>query len=217
MSPKGAKGLSELGRVSRLFGQRYCNNSSSVAWTKESLQRMMDSIIIYDRPDGAIMGQNGNFAVPVNAREVVKPKPGIGLYKPRPPKNDEGMIRIHEFFNDLRNILEIETKEMSFDYFLMHRVCWKLLRRINELCRPQITQLYGAGYLPKEHFLPLIPEFIFETIATSPPPGDGGLRMPNPLLVSTAKAFEELFEVEADAVIRRSSRLGIELDIEIPM
>lgn len=58
------------------------------------------------------------------------------------------MIPIIEFFDDLRDILELETKETSFDYFLMHRICWKLLRRINELCRPQITQLYGAGYLP---------------------------------------------------------------------
>ncbi|KAI4087378.1 MAG: hypothetical protein LQ339_008912 [Xanthoria mediterranea] len=76
------------------------------------------------------------------------PKPGDRLYKPRSPKHDEGMIPIIEFFDDLRDILELETKETSFDYFLMHRICWKLLRRINELCRPQITQLYGAGYLP---------------------------------------------------------------------
>ena len=81
------------------------------------------------------MGQNGNFAVPVDA-DVVKPQPGYRLYKPRSPKHDEGMIPIIEFFDDLRDILELETKEMSFDYFLMHRICWKLLRRINELCRP---------------------------------------------------------------------------------
>lgn len=175
---------------------------------------MMDSTIGCDGPDDAIMGQNGDFLVPVDA-DVVKPKPGYRLDKPWSPKHDEGMIPINEFFDDLCDVLELETKEMSFDYFLMHRICWKLLRRINELCRPQITQLYGAGYLPKEHFLPIIPESIFKTIATSPPPDDDGLRTPIPLLVSTSKAFEELFKAEADAVVRRSSRLGIELDLGI--
>ncbi|KAI4251295.1 MAG: hypothetical protein L6R42_008444, partial [Xanthoria sp. 1 TBL-2021] len=120
------------------------------------------------------MGQNGNFEVKVNARDVIKPKPGIGLYKPRLSKHEE-VMPITDFFNDFCGILEIETKEMSFDYFLMHRVCWKLLQRINELCRPQITQLFGAGYLPKEYFLPFLPEVIFETIANYPQPTDNGL------------------------------------------
>ena len=213
-SPKGAKGLSELAQLSRLCAERYCNNSKSVSWTRDSIGPVMDSVIVSERPEGAITNEDGSFAVELDAREdVTRGRRGIRLYKPRHSQPDSNNP-FADFYGNLFNILEVETKEMSFDYFLMHRICWKLLRRVNEFCRPQLTELFRAGYLPKEHHLPMLPEYIFQTISAHYHPVDDEGEVP--LLVSAAKAFEELFRDEPDAVLKRSPEIGLALGLVMP-
>lgn len=99
---------------------------------------MMDSFHRDCRSDGVIVKQDGTFEVKINASNNTRLKPGIGLYKPQLAKSANDMT-MSDFFNDLGSILEAETKEMSFDYFLMHIVCWKLLR--NDLCVPSLRSL----------------------------------------------------------------------------
>ncbi|KAL8641794.1 MAG: hypothetical protein Q9226_008587, partial [Calogaya cf. arnoldii] len=189
---------------------------SATSYAKDQRRKKPKSKMSPKGPKGlSELARDGNFQVMVNARDITRPKPGIKLYKPEPSKPEE-VMPLAEFFDLFRSILEIETKEMSFDYFLMHRVCWNLLRRINELCRPQLTKLLGAGYLPEEHHLIILPEYIFQTIANYPQPDDERLLVPIPLLTSTSKAFQEMFKHEANVVFQQSPKLGIELDIGVP-
>ncbi|KAI4193319.1 MAG: hypothetical protein LQ350_008379 [Teloschistes chrysophthalmus] len=78
--------------------------------------------------------------------------PGIPLRKPRMA---EALVELKDFFNDFLSILDTEVTEISIDYFLMHRVCWGLLRRVNESCKPKLQSILGVGYIPKENDLSL--------------------------------------------------------------
>ena len=200
-SPKGPKGLEQLARVSRLCGDRYCNNAPSVSWTKESIKEIMDSIITLENPKGAEMF--GTILVDKEAGKngTKKPMPGLGLIK---PKRMEKLMPIHDFMETFYSILQNETQELSFDYLLMHRICWRLLQDINKLCRPELTRLHGAGYLPQEHHLVMLPLYIFKPLQNT----DEGFRLSRPLLNAVADAFEETIKNCGEKIIHRSHQLG---------
>ncbi|KAL8691751.1 MAG: hypothetical protein Q9218_003100 [Villophora microphyllina] len=165
MSKQGPRGLSKLGAISRLCAGRYCENKEAVPWSKVSIKSKLDSRFVYD-DEVAEETTAGGATVFVEAGSkpttFKKAIPGIPIRKPRIA---EAVVPLQDFFNDFLNILDTEVTEMSVDYLLMHPVCWGLLRRVNESCKPELRSIFGVGYIPKEIHLSLsLVAHIFETL-----------------------------------------------------
>lgn len=200
-STRGAKGLSELGALSRLCGQRYCNNASSVPWSRESLEPILESRFVYDFDEIKESAENGAAVAYEGERKGVKKEiPGIRLRKRR---RDGPVLPMQEFFDNLVNVLNVEVTEMSVDYFGLHRVCWEWFRRVNELCRPQLHRILGEGYLPTEYYLPFVTMCILEASEREGPEATKAL-----LLLAAAATREMLAAKRGDVVIRKMEMLG---------
>ena len=51
----------------------------------------------------------------------------------------KGKIEVYHLLAHLAGALRYEVAAMTFDYFEMHMICWKLLRRLNDALGPRIT------------------------------------------------------------------------------
>ncbi|KAL8734027.1 MAG: hypothetical protein Q9166_001788 [cf. Caloplaca sp. 2 TL-2023] len=147
-SARGPRSLKELGQVGKLFGNRYCNNAPTVAFTRESIQPIVDAKM-EDSDDEDEDSSN-------------RPKQAAsGALLARSIKRSGTSISTLGFLEDIANALHAEQLEISIDYLLLHRTCWQLLRQVNVACKPKLLEMYGGGYLEKENQLPYIVGYIF--------------------------------------------------------
>ncbi|KAL8868404.1 MAG: hypothetical protein Q9174_005015, partial [Haloplaca sp. 1 TL-2023] len=187
-SSRGPRGMAQLGRVCKLFGDRYCNNTPAVAFTRESIQPIFDSKLDDDDDDdedereadqgtSTAIGKKGKENVNRSGTAVKQAKSGTLLRKPKPNPQSESnnnnnsdtrdTISTLDFLSSLTNALHAEQLELSIDYLMFHRICWRLLRKINETCKPKLLEMYGGGYLDKENQLPFIVGYIFMAATTT--------------------------------------------------
>lgn len=66
-----------------------------------------------------------------------------------------------ELLQALRNSLGAEALEFSFDYLKMHKICWTLLRAVEQQCRPRLTNMFGPMYIEQEYQLPYVVSYVF--------------------------------------------------------
>ena len=162
-SSKGPRGLSELGTVSKLLFGRYCNNDREVAWTRESILSIIETKI--EDSEDEEEAQSSSTATQGTSkdrtRKTKKPKQASSGALLQAPKSARSTLSTMDFLELFTNALHTETMELTFDYFMMHRCCWSLLRSVNEACQPQLLQMYGGGYLPHESQLPFVVGYIF--------------------------------------------------------
>ena len=162
-STRGPKSLTELGKIGALFTGRYCNNDQNVVWTSESIAPIMESQLD-DSDDNDISDDKSSPSKASSAKKsaaAVKQSASGALLK-RPKRNRASMPTL-DFLEDLANALNTETMELSMDYLVMHRSCWRLLRLVNDDCKPKLLEIYGPGYLEKEYSLPYVVGYIFMT------------------------------------------------------
>ena len=217
MSSRGALGLSELGAVSQLCCGRYCNNQRSVAWSRESIMPVLESKFEYsdDIKDSARDGYTVSYRPPPRRPGQKLP---TGLIIRKPTKDRGNTHSMKTFLNDFWKVLLSEAHERSFDYLRIHISCWKLLRRVNELCQPELTRILGPGYLPTEKQLPFVVLHILEvgekTAQAREELNRQGLEPVTPLLILAATAFQEfLATAESDVVLRTLEALGFKSDL----
>jgi hypothetical protein len=61
----------------------------------------------------------------------------------------------------LRAVLQAEVLESSFDYLLLHRFCWRLLRGVKDDCCDTPIKIFGPDYLEREDQLPFVVDCVF--------------------------------------------------------
>ena len=216
-SKKGPRGLSELCPTAKLCVGRYCENNATVAWTREAVELIFKSKL---EDDGNATEKATDDKAPTGAKDKSKEKQSASGGLIRMPKKLFTSRPAVEFLEVLANALQAEELEMSFDYLLMHRFCWMLLRTIHEACRPQLLMTFGSGYIEQENQLPFVVGYIFMTcsqisrLANLIKKKPEGTAITSQVLVTAATAVRQMIEGGAGDFVMRmlEKQLDIELD-----
>lgn len=209
-SKKGPRGLSELCPTARLCTGRYCENKSTVAWTKEAVESIFRSKLEDDGDDKAATG----------AKDKDKVKQSTSGALIDMPKGRSASRPAVDFLEVLANALHAEQLEMSFDYLLMHRFCWRLLREIHEACRPQLSKVFGGGYIEQENQLPFVVGYIFMTCSQTSRLANLVKKKPKETVISSqvlgtaASTVGKMIEAGAGEIVLKvlEKQLNIEVD-----
>lgn len=167
LSSRGPRTTKRLCQVAELFVGRYCKNDRAVPWTSETMKRIIEAKMDDDDEtdeneapkDQQTAASNKEGRKPGRRQPKIKTASSGSLLKR--PKRSPGSITTNDFLSDLANALHAECLEMSIDYLLLHRICWRLLRQVNDACKPKLLEMYGGGYLEKENQLPFVVGYIF--------------------------------------------------------
>lgn len=203
-SARGPRGLTELCKAGALFAGRYCNNDRDVAWTRESIEPILQSKMDDDSDDNEGPSSHPDVTATENRSEKVKMSATGTLLKKR--KRNEDPTTTVDFLENLANALHAESLELSIDYLRVHRFCWMALRNVNERCRPKLLEMYGGGYLEKENQLPFVVGYIFMTATQTsrvanlllPRRGDG--EVSSRLLATAAESIEGMIDSGAGGI-----------------
>lgn len=205
-STKGPRALKELGPVWKLFEGRYCNNDRSVSFTSESIKPIIEGKL-----------DDGNDDMYPDSTTTSDPKPASTSSKSSKRKQAQSGTVLKKaernasaipalgFLQDIANALHAEGLELTFDYLMLHRFCWRLLRHVNDKCKPSLLEMYGGGYLEKENQLPFVVGYIFSAATKSSAlanhllPNRTG-EVTSRLLVTAAEAMGELFRLGGDDI-----------------
>ena len=206
-STKGPRALPTLCPAGALFMGRYCKNDATVTWTIDSIKPIIE----------AKMEDNSDDEHVEKKATKVKTAASGSLIR-NPPKNSKS-IPTTDFLQDLANALHAETLELSIDYLRVHRFCWMLLRNVNEVCKPTLLEMVGAGYLEKENQLPFVVGYIFmaatatNRVANLLLPKRAGFQISSRLLKTAASALEGMVESGAGEIESKfiAQRLGVEV------
>lgn len=204
VSSRGPRSLTQLCKAGKLFVGRYCENDRAVAWTRESIPQIIDAKMDDDSDDSESDSSHSQTTATDKRRRKVKTSTTGSLV--RKPKGYKPGIKTLDFLNDLVNGLHAECLELSVDYLLLHRFCWKLLRQVNEACRPKLLQTYGGGYLEQENQLPFVVGYIFMTTTLSSRaanillPRRGDVEISSRLLATAAGVIEQMIDSGAGEI-----------------
>lgn len=223
-SARGPKGLKDLASISHVFTDRFCNNAQNFSWTMETLQPLIDAKVDNDFQDGE---EDTESALPTDKKETTSRKAKKNRKKTKPAasgaliikaKRSEHNMPIVHFLQDLVQGLSAEKMETTFDYLIMHRFCWKLLRSVNMACQDQLRNIYGGGYLDEEYRLPFIVGYIFlaadnASSAAGLLPKKEGVKVNSKVLATAADALTEVLGTGANSMgMKRLELLGLSID-----
>jgi hypothetical protein len=90
----------------------------------------------------------------------------------------------------VRDLVHAEMIEVSFDYFRMHRQCWRLLRAVKDQCRDHLIRFYGPDYIEKESQLPFVVGYVLMTASRTQQAGEL-LKARQPGVEVTSRVLEE--------------------------
>lgn len=206
VSSKGPRSLVKLCAIAELFAGRYCNNDTAVSWTPETIKPIIEAKLDDESEDADDTKTGSKESKPASAKKKKQSSSGALLRK---SKQNAQSIPTNEFLLDIANSLHAECVEVSIDYLRMHLRCWKLLRKVNEVCKPRLLHTYGAGYLETENQLPFVVGYIFmaatatSKIADVMVPRREGVEVSSRLLLTAAEPLKELVAgAEGGAVTR---------------
>lgn len=213
-SARGPRGLEKLCKVGSLFEERYCNNARAVSWTSESLTPIIESMMDDDSDD-----DDGVSTKPSSGKKVKTSNTGTLLRKPKDFRSTN--IPTLDFLELLTNALHAESMELTLDYLRLHRLGWGLLRHVNEVCKPQLLELYGAGYLEKESHLTFVVGYIFMTATNTSRvaglllPRRGEAQVSSRLLATAASCIEAMINsgLGQMEIMHLEQSLGHEIDL----
>ncbi|KAA8624390.1 hypothetical protein PtrSN002B_011289 [Pyrenophora tritici-repentis] len=95
--------------------------------------------------------------------------------------------------------IEVEIKDITFDYFAMHDICWELLGRMRNECRPYIAERSATQWENQKDNLPFIVGFVFSTAAGRKDIETKGL--PNEELLKTVTGVMNAFLEEGKGTV----------------
>ncbi|PVH92820.1 hypothetical protein DM02DRAFT_698351 [Periconia macrospinosa] len=208
LSKKGPKGLKELGAVLQTFRARICGANGPKDIRAEDVQKILDN----STWDYELDAED-------NAEQVYK---DIGGDTKAAPKKQ---LPVNKCVGLVRDLLHAETVEVSFDYFRMHRQCWRLLRVVKNHCRADLIRIYGPEYLDKESQLPFVVGYVLMTATSTQQIGDmpkarlPGVQVTSQVLEGAKHVIEGMLESGAgalvvDQILPRALDLHIEFEAE---
>ncbi|KAL2816714.1 hypothetical protein BJX63DRAFT_430095 [Aspergillus granulosus] len=145
-SKTGPKGIQPAAPVSRMFFDRYVQGSGQIGFSESDLEQILTTAV-WEEDDQ----DDGTFSMQRNSES--KPK-----FKTKtPPKK----LTLTSLLKTMRNTLQSEALEFTFDYLALHRTCWRMLRTLREACEPMLIKIHGPEYLENETQLPFVVGYIF--------------------------------------------------------
>ncbi|KAF2447907.1 hypothetical protein P171DRAFT_453049 [Karstenula rhodostoma CBS 690.94] len=150
LSKKGPKGLKELGAVLQTFRARICEANGPKQIRAEDVQKILEH-------------SNWEYELDEkdNAQQIYK---DVGE-KPSPAPKKQ--LSVNKCLGLIRDLLHAEMMEISFDYFRLHRQCWRLLRVIKDSCRDDLIRIYGPDYIERESQLPFIVGYVLMSASSA--------------------------------------------------
>ena len=106
-----------------------------------------------------------------------------------PKKAPARQLSISKCVGLIRDLLHGEVIEIAFDYFRLHRQCWRLLCAVKDHVRDDLIRIYGPDYMQKESELPFIVGYVLMTASRSQELG-GLLMAKRPGVQVTSKVQE---------------------------
>lgn len=208
-SRKGRKGMKELGATMQAFKSRICDAHGSKNVRAEDVQKILEnSGWEYELDDND------------NAQQVFK---DIGK---TPKKAQAKQLSVYKCVGLLRDLLHAEVVEIAFDYFRLHRQCWRLLLAVECHVRNDLINIYGPDYMQKDSELPFVVGYVLMTASRSQELSDL-LGAKRPGVEITSKVQEGARRVVKDFVgsgvgnliveqiLPRSLNLQIKLELEV--
>jgi hypothetical protein len=95
------------------------------------------------------------------------PKSEVRSERRRQRWSKEQSLSPVELLEALFDAISDEVTILKFDYFAMHRRCWRLLRTLNKHLGDDFKKYLGAGYLEREDQLPFVVGYVFSIAVTS--------------------------------------------------
>ena len=181
-SKKGPKGLWELGGTVQAFGSRICDVNGPKDIRAEDVQKVLD----YGSWDYELDDND-------NAQQVYK------VIGETPKKAPAKQLSVSKCVGFIRDLLHAEVVEIAFDYFRLHRQCWRLLRAVKDHVRDDLIRVYGPDYMQKESELLFIVGYVLMTASRSQELG-GLLKAKQPDVQVTSKVLEGARYVVEDMI-----------------
>ncbi|KAE8328063.1 hypothetical protein BDV39DRAFT_204464 [Aspergillus sergii] len=151
-STRGPRGLQGLAPVAQMFRARYCDGSGQTEWTRADIEKVVPKSKWTDDGNG-LSESTQHLSLSWNGR---KQQPSSYSTE----GDTHRQLNTVELLERLRNALQGETLELSFPYLALYRMCWLLLRRIDERCRQDLQNMFGFEYIEHENELPFVVGYI---------------------------------------------------------
>lgn len=198
-SAKGPRCLSEEEPIPicTFFAQRYCHGAKSIELTPTTVQMIVEktpTFLVDYIQSGAEKGQPFD-----PSRQPQSPKKASKRTKSARTKNENSnsIMKMSpiQLLDCLYLALNAEMDALKFDYLMLHRLCWRLLRKVQADCHNQLIEYPGPGYLEKESMLPWTVGYIFLTAVGSSRAADH-LKLPK----AKVETASRIFQTAADSV-----------------
>jgi hypothetical protein len=192
-SKKGPKGLRELGAIMQAFKSRICDVNGPKDIRAEDVQKVLEkSTWQYELDDSD------------TARRNFK---DIGV---TPKKVPARQLSISKCIGLIGELLHSELIEVAFNYFRLHRQCWRLLRAVKIHVHDDLIRMYGPDYMQRESQLPSIVGYVLMMTASRAQEPGGLLRAKRPGVQVTSEIQEGARYVVEDLVASGAGRLIVE-------
>ncbi|KAL4812452.1 hypothetical protein BDW67DRAFT_178687 [Aspergillus spinulosporus] len=149
-SKTGPKSIQPTAPVSRMFIDRYVHGSGQDRFSESDMKRILARGVWKNNDED----QEGGASISMK-RSATSEK--------RIPGDNGSLSRrsnIIRLLEALRNTLQAEALEFSFDYLAVHRSCWEMLREVSKACGPPLRSIHGPEYIESESQLPFIVGYI---------------------------------------------------------
>ncbi|KAL4866934.1 hypothetical protein BDV12DRAFT_172098 [Aspergillus spectabilis] len=150
-SKTGPKSIQPAAPVSRMFFDRHVQGSGRIGFSESDFEQIVASGVWQN--DDENQKEEGIISMQRSATN-----------KRRNPATKDSLSRkftIVGLLGAMRNTLQAEVLEFSFDYLAVHRNCWKMLRAVREACDPMLRKIHGPEYIENESQLPFVVGYIF--------------------------------------------------------
>ncbi|OJJ78712.1 uncharacterized protein ASPGLDRAFT_1510445 [Aspergillus glaucus CBS 516.65] len=196
--------MKPIANVSQMFVDRYCNGSGQTGFTETDLGR----ILAQGMWDNDKKGEEGFISMSRSRKGTAKKR-----------WEHSRQVTAAELLETLRNTIQSEAVEMSFDYLMLHRVCWGMLRFAKEACDAHLRKLFGFGYLEKESQLPFLVGYIFMAVMNTDRLGkqivEKGEAVKSNLLMCAAEVVEDMIDTKSGSIVHKKlATQGFQIEFE---
>ncbi|KAL4970641.1 uncharacterized protein BDV14DRAFT_54 [Aspergillus stella-maris] len=151
-SKSGPKGIQPLANVSHMFHERYCDGTRKAGFSETDIKNLLDNGK-WNNEWEEEEGDEKTISLTRTLRTKSSTLKKNLLSTRRLPPSDLLLV--------LRNTIQSEAPELSFDYLALHRMCWRLFKALHKECDSIFRSLFGFQYMENETQLPFIVGWIF--------------------------------------------------------
>ncbi|KAH7396155.1 hypothetical protein BKA66DRAFT_438117 [Pyrenochaeta sp. MPI-SDFR-AT-0127] len=206
LSKRGPKGLKELGSILQTFKGRFCDANGQNDLRAEDVQKILE---------------NANWEYEMDENDQV-----LEVFRDTdvvPKKGPLKQMAVPKLLGLLRDLIQAEIVEISFDFLRLHRQCWRLLRIIKDACRDDLIKTFGPSYIVKESELPFVVGYVLMSATSTQQVGDmltaklPGVDVTDRLMTKAQDALRGMIDAGAGSLIVEHilpKALGVQIDFE---